>query len=111
MAVITTQSGGGGGFFGGLGGLLSLGSMLIPGAPAWMAPTGMGLSAVNSMARGDPSGMLGVAAGIKGAGGFGNWLNPGQGNLYTPGGQEIENLWGPAAMAALRGKDPSYGRW
>jgi len=110
MAVQTVQSGGGGGLLGGLGSLFSLGGMLIPGAQ-WMTALGTGMGAVNGMMQGNPSGMINMAQGVKDAGGFGNWINPAQGNLYMPGGAEIDSLWSPAAQKILQEQDQSYGRF
>jgi hypothetical protein len=74
-----------GGLLGGLGNILSLAGMVIPGAQ-WMSALGQGLGAVNGLAQGNPSGLASTMSGIQAAGGFQNWVNPGQnqGNVYKP---------------------------
>ena len=121
MAVtyVPAQNGGGGG---GLGTLLTIGSMLMG------MPTGMGMGAAQGM-NGNPLSLVnilgqlfqgngtGQAAGSNPASALapalaptltqGNWTNPAQGGFgmnYDPGEEMINSLWGPGAQRALRGR-------
>jgi hypothetical protein len=68
-------------------------SMFIPGAQ-WLGALGMGMSAVDAAMNGNPGSAVTAAmkAG-KTVQGLGNWTNPASGNLYEPGGAEINALW------------------
>jgi hypothetical protein len=87
------------GLFGGLGTLLSLGGTLM-GIPM-MGTIGMGMNAVDALASGNPAGAAMSTMGMKNpTGGGGNWINPAEGNLYSPGGTATRMLWEPAAQRA-----------
>jgi hypothetical protein len=73
-----------GGLLGGLGTLLSVGGTLM-GVPL-MSTIGMGLSAVNAIASGNPMGAAEAVMGMKDTGMLGSWKNPAAGKLHTPGG-------------------------
>jgi hypothetical protein len=86
--------------FGGWGTLLTLAGAMM-GVPT-LGTIGMGMNAIDAIGSGNPAGAASAIMGMGGSGGaggsgmFGNWINPGQGNLYTPGGAETGMLWDPA---------------
>jgi hypothetical protein len=95
---------GGGGLFGGLGTMFGLAGAMM-GAPT-LGMVGTGMNAIDAISSGNAAGAAGAIMGMRngGAGMFGDWMNPGQGNLYLPGGAEAEALWTPAYKKALAAK-------
>lgn len=91
MAVIYPQGGGGRSFLGTLGGIASLGGMLIPGATL-LTGLGSGLTAIDGALRGDPASMAQMAQQIM-TGKLGDWFNPSQGDLSKPGGVSQDPAW------------------
>ena len=78
MATKYVQSNGGG-ILGTLGGLATLGGMLIPGAQ-WLTPLGAGMSAVNSLMNGGSAeSQADALAKLKEV--MGEWQNPASGNI------------------------------
>ena len=78
MATKYVQSSGGG-ILGTLGGLATLGGMLIPGAQ-WLTPLGAGMSAVNSLMNGGGAeSQVDALAKLKEV--MSSWENPASGNI------------------------------
>ena len=78
MATKYVQSGGGG-ILGTLGGLATLGGLIIPGAQ-WLTPLGAGMSAVDSLMNGGSAeSQADALAKLKEA--IGTWQNPASGNI------------------------------